>query len=109
MYNCCKEATFHGKDRNLLIPRIRIPRKKLAEFCKRNHILKLSLFGSILHDSLNPKSDIDAFVEFEPEHVPGFALIRMQNELSTILGGRKVDLVTPISRNTNPVAQDRIS
>jgi len=79
----------------MLKPRIRVPRKELAEFCRRNHILRLSLFGSVLHDSFSPESDVDVLVEFDPEHVPGFALIRMQDELSTILGGRKVDLVTP--------------
>jgi uncharacterized protein len=88
----------------MLKPRIRIPRKKLAEFCQRNHIRRLSLFGSVLHDSFNAESDIDVLVEFEPEHVPGFALIRMQDELSTILGGRKVDLITPkfLNRRIRP-------
>jgi uncharacterized protein len=76
-------------------PRIKVPRKKLEEFCKRNHILKLSFFGSVLRDSFNPESDIDVLVVFDPDHIPGFALIRMQAELSKILGGRKVDLVTP--------------
>ena len=85
-------------------PKIRIPKKKLAEFCQRNHIIRLSLFGSVLHDSFNPESDIDVLVEFDPEHVPGFALIRMQDELSLILGGRKVDLVTPkfLNRRIRP-------
>jgi len=79
----------------MLKSRVRISSKELAEFCKRNHILKLSLFGSVLHDSFNSDSDIDILVEFDPEFVPGFALIRMEDELSTILGGRKVDLGTP--------------
>jgi uncharacterized protein len=39
-------------------------------------------------------SDGDMLVEFESGHVPGLALIRMQDELSQILGGRNVDLVT---------------
>ncbi len=88
----------------MLKPRIKIPRKKLAEFCKRNYILRLSLFGSVLHDSFSPESDIDVLVEFDPEHVPGFALIRMQDELSDILGGRRVDLVTPkfLNRRIRP-------
>ena len=73
----------------MLRPRIRIPKKKLAEFCRRNYILRLSLFGSVLHDSFTPESDIDVLVEFDPQHVPGLALIRIQDELSTILGGAK--------------------
>jgi predicted nucleotidyltransferase len=76
-------------------PKINIPQEKLAEFCKRNHILRLSLFGSVLNDSFGPNSDVDVLVEFDPDHIPGFALIRIQDELSALLGGRKVDLVTP--------------
>ena len=72
-----------------------IPRDKLAEFCRRNHIRKLSLFGSVLRADFHPDSDIDVLVEFEPGHVPGFGFIRLQEELSKILGGRPVDLVTP--------------
>jgi predicted nucleotidyltransferase len=79
----------------MLKPKIRVPKKKLEQFCKQNHIVRLALFGSVLNDSFGPESDIDVLVEFEPDHVPGFAMIRMQSELSLILDGRKVDLVTP--------------
>lgn len=75
---------------------IRVPRKKLAEFCKRNHITKLAFFGSVLRKDFRPDSDIDVLVEFEPGHVPGFAFFGMQEELSEILGS-KVDLHTPAS------------
>jgi predicted nucleotidyltransferase len=75
--------------------RVEISKAKLADFCHRNHIRWLALFGSVLRDDFGPDSDIDVLVEFEPEHVPGLALIRMQDELSTLLAGRKVDLVTP--------------
>jgi hypothetical protein len=76
-------------------PRIQIPHDAIVDFCRRNHIRKLSIFGSALSDSFGPESDIDVLVEFEAGHVPGLALIRMQDELSEIFGGRKVDLVTP--------------
>ncbi len=75
-------------------PRIFIPEKELADFCRRNHIRKLSLFGSVLRDDFGPESDVDVLVEFEPGHTPGLALIRMQDELSLLLGGRTIDLVT---------------
>jgi predicted nucleotidyltransferase len=39
---------------------------------------------------------VDVLVEFEPGHVPGFAFVAMQEELSSILG-RQVDLHTPES------------
>lgn len=71
-------------------------RDRIAEFCRRHHIRKLSLFGSVLGDDFRSDSDIDVLVEFEPERGPGFlGLARMETELSEILGGRKVDLRTP--------------
>ena len=72
-----------------------IPKERLAEFCRRHHILKLALFGSVLREDFGPESDIDVLVEFEPGHVPGLGFIRMQDELSRIFDGRRVDLVTP--------------
>ena len=75
-------------------PRIDVPTEALAEFCRRNHIRKLSFFGSVLSDSFGPDSDVDVLVEFEVGHVPGLAFIRMQEELSNLFGGRDVDLVT---------------
>jgi len=75
---------------------LNIPKEKLADFCKHHHIRKLSLFGSVLKSDFGPTSDIDMLVEFEPKHVPGLlALARIEQELSSLLGGRKVDLRTP--------------
>lgn len=74
--------------------RFNISGPTLSEFCRRNHIIKLSLFGSILGDDFRPDSDIDVLVEFEAGHAPGFAIVAMENELSR-LAGRKVNLRTP--------------
>ena len=73
----------------------KMPKDKLVEFCKKNYIRKLSLFGSALHGTLGPDSDIDLLVEFEEGHTPGlFSIVRMEMELAETLG-RKVDLRTP--------------
>jgi len=72
---------------------IPIPLEAIAEFCKRNHIRKLSLFGSILRDDFGPESDIDVLVEFEEGKTPGFAYFTMADELSELLG-RRVDFLT---------------
>ncbi len=72
---------------------IEFPREPIAEFCRRHHIRKLSLFGSILRDDFQPQSDIDVLVEFAPGARTGLAFIRMEDELSDLLG-RKVDLNT---------------
>ena len=75
---------------------ITLPKDKLASFCKKHHILKLSLFGSVLRDDFGANSDVDVLVEFEAGHVPSFfRLFDMEDELSGILGGRKVDIRTP--------------
>lgn len=70
-----------------------IPTAQIAEFCRRNHIRRLALFGSVLRDDFTPQSDIDVLVEFEPGKTPGFGFFRIQDELSALLG-RKVDLNT---------------
>ena len=70
--------------------------RRLAEFCRRHHVRKLSLFGSVLRDDFRPDSDIDVLAEFEPGHVPGFLrLHELECELSELFGGRRIDLVTP--------------
>ena len=79
----------------MAVPKIEIPKKELAEFCRRNHIRKLALFGSVLRDDFRPDSDVDVLVEFEPGHTPGFRFIDIQDDLSVLLGGRTVDLATP--------------
>ena len=67
----------------------------VAEFCRRHHVQRLSLFGSVLTDKFRPESDVDVLIEFEPEHTPGFfALARMQFEIEAVVG-RPVDLRTP--------------
>jgi len=91
-----KERMFAPCGKLTMSKRIHIPQKAIAEFCRRNHIRRLALFGSALHGDFGPESDIDLLVEFEPGHIPGLlGIARMERELSAILGGRKVDLRTP--------------
>lgn len=72
-----------------------ISKMELEKFCRRNYIIKMSLFGSALYDKLNPDSDIDILVEFNKNHIPGLLDIAgMEIELAKILN-RKVDLRTP--------------
>ncbi|HOT47267.1 MAG TPA: nucleotidyltransferase domain-containing protein [Spirochaetota bacterium] len=74
---------------------IAINNQELAHFCVRNHITKLSFFGSVLRDDFNEQSDVDVLVEFKKGHVPGFfRLAEMEDELSAIMGGRRADIRT---------------
>lgn len=87
--------------------RVSFERVKLAELCRKHHILKLALFGSILRDDFGPTSDVDVLVEFEPGHVPGFfGLHRIEREIGALFGDRQIDLMT--FRSLNPRLRDRI-
>jgi predicted nucleotidyltransferase len=74
--------------------KIAIDRDAIATFCRRHHVRRLALFGSVLREDFAPGSDVDVLVEFEAGHVPGLAFFDMERELSELLG-RKVDLNTP--------------
>jgi uncharacterized protein len=77
-------------------PVIRPSREQIAAFCRHHHIRKLSLFGSVLREDFRPESDVDVLVEFHSGYVPGyFRLFDLEEELSGLFGGRKVDLRTP--------------
>ncbi len=86
----------NGKMRGIQRAKIAVDRDRLAEFCREHHIRQLAIFGSALRDDFSTKSDIDILVEFEPEDIPGLlGISRLERELSTLFGGRKVDLRTP--------------
>lgn len=80
---------------------INLPRPQLEAFCIRHHIKALSVFGSVLRDDFTDDSDVDVLVDFEEGHTPDFfALYFIEQELSKLLGGREIDLVT--RRALNP-------
>ena len=75
---------------------INVRQQELAEFCRRNGIQKLALFGSVLTPHFTETSDIDVRVEFEPTARVGYLrMAALEQELSDLFGGRKVDLRTP--------------
>jgi len=75
--------------------RIQIDRERVAEFCRRHHVRRLALFGSVLREDFGPDSDVDVLVEFPPDARAGlFEMARMEDELGEIVG-RRVDLRTP--------------
>ena len=73
-----------------------IPKSRLAEFCKAHGIQRLSIFGSALRADFGPESDVDVLVEFAPGRTLGLlGIAGLEIELSTLFGGRKIDLRTP--------------
>jgi predicted nucleotidyltransferase len=67
----------------------------LTHLCRYRHIRRLSLFGSVLKGNDRPDSDVDLLVEFEPSAKPSLLdMASMEEEFSSLLGGRRVDLRT---------------
>ncbi len=73
---------------------LKISEEAIAALCRRHHIRKMALFGSILRGDLRADSDVDVLVEFEAGHTPGLAFFDIQAELAAVFG-RTVDLNTP--------------
>jgi predicted nucleotidyltransferase len=86
--------------------RVPVSKDEMAEFCRRHHIRKLALFGSVLREDFGPDSDIDVLVDFEPGYLVGFAMIDIEEELSRLFGGRKVDMVR--EKYLNPRLRNRV-
>ncbi len=86
-----------GERRLSVSLQIEIDEESLARFCRRNHVRRLSFFGSVLGKEFTAESDVDVLVEFGPEANVGlFEFVDLQHELSELLG-RQVDLHTPAS------------
>jgi predicted nucleotidyltransferase len=73
---------------------IPIDKDAIADFCHKWHVTELALFGSVLRDDFGPESDVDVLVTFAEGKTPGFSYITMEEELSELLAGRRVDVVT---------------
>ena len=86
--------------------KIELDREQIAEYCRRHHIRRMALFGSVLREDFGPDSDVDVLVEFEPDHVPGYGFIGIQDELSEFFDGHPVDLCT--EKSLHPLIKDRV-
>jgi len=76
-----------------MAPRVAVDREAVAAFCRRHAIRELGLFGSVLRDDFRPDSDVDVLYDFQPGTSVGFGIFSIEEELSQLLGGRKVDMV----------------
>lgn len=79
---------------NMTQTAIALPMEKIAEFCQKWNVTELALFGSILRDDFNDRSDVDVMVQFHPKaHPTLFDLAEMEEELKQLFQ-RDVDLMT---------------
>ena len=53
-----------------MAPNIEVDHERIAAFCRRNHIARLSFFGSVLRDDFTSESDVDVLAAFEPGCMP---------------------------------------
>lgn len=87
-------------------PHVQFPSVRLIEFCRRHHVRRLSLFGSVLRDDFRPDSDVDVLVEFEPGRIVGLRIAQMEQELGQMLDDRRIDLRTP--NELSPYFRDEV-
>ena len=98
------------KSLGAMMANVQVNKENIKKFCNRWKISELAFFGSVLREDFQAGSDIDVLVRFRPESEPTlFDLVRMQEELSGILG-RNVDLVTRsgIESSRNPFRKNEI-
>jgi predicted nucleotidyltransferase len=106
-------ASFCGRDHFAAARRVAAARREtltlpcdaVSAFCRRHHITRLALFGSVLRDDFDPDRDVDVLVEFQAGHVPAFNFVSIEREFSGLLHGRRVDMVTP--KFLNPRIRDQ--
>lgn len=76
-----------------ILNRLNISLSELINFCQQNHILELSVFGSVLREDFKKTSDIDFLVVFDPQiQLSLIDLVSIQYQLEDLIG-RKVDLI----------------
>ena len=81
---------------------LKIPRRALSRVCRRHHVKRLSLFGSVTRHDFRPTSDVDVMVEFLADQPAGLGrLMDLRDDLSALLDGRRIDIATPAVL-TNP-------
>jgi predicted nucleotidyltransferase len=75
-------------------PRIPVATALIAALCRGRRIRRLAVFSSFMHDDFWPDGDVDPLDESEPCCARGWEIVGMEDALSSLFGGRKVDLVT---------------
>ena len=72
---------------------VQFDENRLAEYCRRNGIVRLRMFGSAARGEERPDSDVDLIADFGVP-IGFFELIRAEDDLASFFG-RPVDLLTP--------------
>jgi len=78
-----------------MVANLNVTAEQIADLCRKFHIRRLSLFGSVLRDDFGPASDVDMLIEFESGHIPGWEIVDIAQDFSRLFRGRKVDILNP--------------
>jgi len=74
-------------------PKPRVAPRRLARICKKHHIKRLSLFGSVVRDDFGPDSDVDILFEPEEGHLGTLGSFVAASDALADLFGRRVDFI----------------
>ena len=96
--------------RSNLDQRLNIQPTQLEKVCQQWQIVEMSLFGSVLRDDFNAKSDIDILVSFADDAKVTFFDLELIEEQLSKLFNRPVDVVTKraIEQSHNWIRQKNI-
>ena len=78
----------------ILVGRVEVDERLLADLCARYHVRELALFGSAARGEDRPESDLDLLVDFLPNAEIGLLDYAGLSLDLTALIGRKADLVS---------------
>lgn len=79
--------------------------KRIIALCRQHRVKSLAVFGSILTDRFNDRSDVDLLVDFEPVNHDSFDYVTNYFSLRDALEklfNRRVDLIE-YGSNLNPL------
>jgi predicted nucleotidyltransferase len=84
-------------------------RADIAAFCRRWHIAKLEVFGSVLREDFHEKSDVDFLYTFEPDSHWGWEIVTLEEELAALVG-RPVHCISreSVERSRNWIRREQI-
>lgn len=84
---------------------IELNMQRILDLCRKHQVKTLSVFGSILTDRFNDKSDVDLLVDFKPQDPDQFDYVSnffgLRDALERLFN-RKVDLIE-YGADLNPI------
>jgi predicted nucleotidyltransferase len=78
--------------------------RRNADILREYHVNKIGIFGSYVHETQNPESDVDLVVDFS-DSVTLFQYVHLADSITSFLN-QKVDLVTV--DGIKPIIKDKV-